>query len=64
MPVTSPDPVPIVATVVVPLAHVPPGEVSASVVVRPAHTVAVPVITAGSALTKNGYVMVHPVGNV
>lgn len=42
---------PTVAKAVLTLDHVPPGSPSASVVVLPTHTVAVPVIGAGAATT-------------
>ena len=50
-PVTVPDDVPTVATPVDPEVHVPPDVTSLSVVEAPIHTVAVPVIEAGNALT-------------
>jgi len=46
MPVTVPD-VPIVATPVAELLHVPPDVTSLKVVLKPWHTAVVPVITAG-----------------
>ena len=45
-----PEPVPIVATPVVLLVHVPPLVALVSVVVAPTHTLAVPPIVAGFAL--------------
>ena len=51
IPVTMPDEAPIVATVGVPLVHVPEGVASANVVVLPTQTLSVPVIDAGSGLT-------------
>ena len=50
-PVTTPEPDPIVATVVRLLVHVPPGEVLLNVVVDPTHTEVVPVIGAGASTT-------------
>ena len=58
-PVTMPD-VPIVATPVLLLAHVPPLVVEDRVVVDPAHTEVVPVIAAGSAFTVTIAVLLHP----
>ena len=58
-PVTIPD-VPIVATPVLLLAHVPPLVVEDRVVVDPAHTEVVPVIAAGSAFTVTVAVLLHP----
>ena len=58
-PVTMPD-VPIVATPVLLLAHVPPLVIEDRVVVDPAHTVVVPVIAAGSAFTVTVAVLLHP----
>ena len=46
VPVATPEDAPIVATVEVPLVHVPPGTEFINVVVPPAHTVVVPVIGA------------------
>ena len=43
--------------------QVPPGVASASVVVLPAHTVAVPVIASASGLTVMGKVTVQPLPN-
>jgi hypothetical protein len=50
-----------VATLPVLLAHVPPAVASASVVVRPAHTVIVPVMVAGNGLTVITVVVMQPV---
>ena len=58
-PDTMPD-VPMVATPVLLLAHVPPLVVDDKVVVEPAHTEVVPVITAGSALTVYTAVPTQP----
>jgi len=51
---------PIVAIVVLLLLQVPPTVASASVVVKPGHTVVVPVIAAGNAFTVNVVVALHP----
>lgn len=45
------------------LAHVPPPP-SVRAVTWPAHTVAVPVIAEGDAVTVMVFVVIHPVGNV
>jgi len=45
------------------LVHVPPDGVELSVVVKPVHTVIVPVIADGLALTVITAEVVHPVGN-
>ena len=58
-PDTIPD-VPIVATPVLLLAHVPPLVVDESVVVAPAHKEVVPVIAAGSALMVIDVVVLQP----
>ncbi len=58
-PDTIPD-VPIVATPVLLLAHVPPLVVDDSVVVDPAHKAVVPVIAAGCAFIVTGVVLRHP----
>ncbi len=64
MPVAAPEtrPVddPIVATVVLLLVHVPPPT-SVSVVVKPMHTLAAPVIADGAGLTLATNVARHPV---
>ncbi len=59
-PPTTPDEL-TVATAVALLLHVPPVVVSRSVVVAPWHTLAVPVIKAGSGLTVTMLVAEHPV---
>jgi hypothetical protein len=59
-PVTMPD-VPIVATPVLLLDHVPPLVVDDRVVVAPTHTEAAPVIAAGSALIVIDVVVLQPV---
>lgn len=60
MPVTIPDEAPTVATAVVPLTHVPPGDALLSVVVDPAQTDSVPVIAGGAGLTVTTVVRTHP----
>ena len=50
-PVTIPDAEPIGAIAVLLLAHVPAPDASVSAVVKPSHTVSVPLIGAGNALT-------------
>jgi hypothetical protein len=62
-PVTKPDPATTVAMVVVPLLQVPPV-VSVNKVVDPWHTLKVPVIAAGNALTVTTFVLVQPPGSV
>jgi hypothetical protein len=62
-PVTIPEAEPTVATVVVLLAHAPPPA-SVSDVVRPTHTLAVPVIEDGSGLIVATSDVRHPVPNV
>ena len=46
------------------LVHVPPVTASLSVVLRPAHTVGVPVMVAGTGLTVKARVLMQPVGHV
>jgi hypothetical protein len=60
-PPTMPEPVPTVATLVLPLAHVPPPA-SVSAVVLPMQTLVVPVIAPGSGLTVTVMVEEHPNG--
>jgi hypothetical protein len=62
-PVTIPLLVPIVARVTLLLVHVPPAVASVSVVVKPTHTLAVPLIDAGSGLTVTTAVAIQVVGN-
>ena len=62
-PVTTPLALPMVATDVLPLLHVPATGVLLSVVVTPTHVVAVPDIGVGSAFTVTVTERVHPVGN-
>ena len=63
-PLTRPVPELTVAAVVLLLLHVPKGVASLNDVVRPAHTVADPVIATGNGLTVTGVVRIHPVPNV
>ena len=63
-PVTNPVLVPIVATAVRLLLHVPPGVPSLKVVVSPAHIVVLPDIAAGKGLTVTVTVLKQPVGNI
>ena len=62
-PVTIPVDEPIIAIPVLPLAHVPPPA-SLKVVVKPTHTVAVPVIDEGNGLNVTTIVVIHPVASV
>lgn len=63
-PVIAPVPAVAVATLVFPLFQAPVGEVSLRVVVEPAQTFLVPVISAGSGLTVNGVVAMQLVARV
>ena len=63
-PVTTPVPATTVATAGVALLHVPPAVASANVVVKVAHTLVVPVITAGNGLTVTVAVLKQPVGKI
>ena len=54
----------IVASAGLLLVQVPPDGVEFNVVVNPVHTVIVPVIALGFALTAIGVEVAHPVGNV
>ena len=63
IPVTTPVPL-IVAVPGALLAHVPPAEASVNDVVRPTHTVSVPVMDAGSGFTVTIPVVIQPVGSV
>jgi hypothetical protein len=54
----------IVAIAVLVLIHSPPAEELLSVVVRPAHKIAVPVTGDGNGLTNTVVVVKQPVGNV
>ncbi len=62
-PFSKPVAKPIVATEVVPLVHVPPGDVLLSVVDVPAHTVSNPLMAAGVGFTVSVrlYVVAQPV---
>ena len=51
IPVAIPDVEPMVAISVLPLLHTPPVVADDNVVVRPAHTLVVPVIAAGNGWT-------------
>ena len=63
MPVTIPVLLPIVAIVVLLLAHVPPGVASLKIVVCPTHTVGMPVIALGPG-TVTVVVIKHPPGMI
>ena len=63
-PVTTPVEEPTVATLVLPLVHVPPLVISLKVVVNPAQTTAVPVTDDGNGLTVTTIVVIHPVPRV
>ena len=63
-PVTKPVEEPTVAFAVLPLVHVPPLVASLMLVVKPAHTVAVPVMDEGSGLTVTTTVEIQPVVSV
>jgi hypothetical protein len=54
----------IVATAGVALLHTPPAVALLKVVVEPTHTLVVPVMAAGSALTVTVLVTAHPVPRV
>ena len=62
--VTTPDEEPMLATLVLPLTHVPPVVASARVVVAFAQTVVVPVITEGNGLMEITAVVKQPPGRV
>ena len=62
--VTTPDEEPMLATLVLPLTHVPPVVASASVVVALAQTVVVPVMIAGNGLMEITAVVKQPPGRV
>lgn len=64
IPVTTPEPVPTVATVVAADDHVPGVVALANVVLPPAHTVAVPVIVAGNGCTVTVTERAHMVDSV
>ena len=63
-PVITPVEEPMVAIVVTPLVHVPPPVASLRVVVKPAQTVAIPVIDDGNGLTVTITVAKQPVERV
>jgi hypothetical protein len=63
-PVTTPVPVPTIATAVLLLLHVPPPDASLSVVVKPGQTTVVPVIGETVAFTVTVVTFEHPVGSV
>ena len=60
-PYTEPVVEPTVPTAVLLLLHVPPAVPSVNVVVKPTHTVIVPVITPGNGFTVTTAVMIQPV---
>ena len=62
-PVTTPVP-DTVATPVLPLDHVPPGDESPNVVVDPTQTDSEPVMAGGAASTVKVAVVVHPKADV
>ena len=59
-PVTTPVPVPTVATVVVLLVHLPPAVPSLSVPACPTHSVVIPVMGSGLAFTVITVLVIHP----
>jgi hypothetical protein len=63
-PVKTPDVRPIVAIAVLLLVHEPPVVADDKVEVKPSHTTAVPVITAGSGFTVAGAKALQPVASV
>ena len=63
-PVTTPVEVFTEAIAALLLLQLPPPVASVSAVVRPSHTVPVPVIAAGNGLTVNGVVVIQPVAKV
>ena len=63
IPVTTPDDAPIFALPLL-LVHVPPVGVEFNVVVNPAHTVVIPVIVVGLALTLTVVILIQPVPSV
>jgi hypothetical protein len=63
-PVTAPVVDPTVATTLLLLVQVPPPLVLVNVTVLPIHTLAGPVIAAGTGFTVIGVVLLHPVGKV
>jgi hypothetical protein len=63
-PVITPEEVPAVATAVLLLDQVPPGDVSPSVIVDATQTVVAPVMALGSGFTVKVSVLAQPVGTV
>jgi hypothetical protein len=63
-PLTTPVEEPTVAVVTSLLLHVPPDAASVKPVVKPTHTVAMPVMAGGSAFTVTVVVAVQPVAKV
>ena len=63
-PVTTPVEISIVAIPVLPLVHAPPPVASLKAVVKPAHTVLVPVMGDGNGLTVTTLVAIQPVARV
>ena len=59
-PVTTPVPVPTVATVVVLLVHLPPPVPSLRVLVCPTHSVVIPVMGSGLAFTEITVLVMQP----
>ena len=67
IPADTPETIPIpltVAKLVLLLLQVPPVDASVKAVVKPAQTLAVPVIAAGSGLTVTGVVIIQPVDSI
>jgi hypothetical protein len=64
IPLTTPEPVPIVATDGVPLLHTPPEVVSDRVVVEPAHSIVIPVMGVGGTYMLSVLFTKQPLGNV
>ena len=63
-PLTTPEPVPIVATRVLLLVQLPPVAASVKDVVKPTHTLVVPVMADGNGFTVTGVVIIQPVPRV
>lgn len=59
-PVTTPVDEPIVAIVVLPLVHTPPGTALLNVVTAPTHTLEVPVMGVGNGFTVITFVAMQP----
>ena len=64
IPVTEPEPEPIIATLMSVLPHVPPVLASAKTVEAPIHTLVLPVIDAGKGLMVKTVVVKQVVGKV